>query len=80
MIAEPEPLLARARTGEEIVLTEGGKPVVRMTGVAVPKPKPSPESLKRWMDEAAAAAAAAATGKRGMTSDEIIDDLRSERC
>ena len=79
MIAEPGPLLELAQRGEEVVLTNGGKPVVRLTGVLTPKPKPSPESLKRWMDEAAAAAAAGATGKCGPTSDEIIAELREER-
>lgn len=76
MIAEPEPLLALAQRGEEVVLTNDGRPVVRLTGVPAPKSKPSPESLKRWMDEAAAAAAAGATGKPGPTSDEIIAELR----
>ncbi len=79
MIAEPQPLLDRARTGEEIVLTDGGKPVLKVTGVAPQTKKVSAEALKKWMEEAAALAAASATGKRGMTADEIVNELREER-
>ena len=79
MIAEPEPLLDRARTGEEIVLTDGGKPVVRLTGIATGPHKAPPGAIAALLKEAEAMAAAGATGKRGMTVDEIIEDLRSER-
>ena len=79
MIAAPEPLLNRARTGEEIVLTDGGKPVVRLTGIATGSRKAPPGAIAALLEEAEALAAASATGKRGMTVDAIIDDLRSER-
>lgn len=79
MIAEPEALLARAKHGEEIVLTEGGKPVVRLTGISNGPRKAPPDAIAALLKEAEAMAAAGATGKRGMTVDEIMDDLRSER-
>jgi antitoxin (DNA-binding transcriptional repressor) of toxin-antitoxin stability system len=79
MLAEPKPLLDLARRGEEVVLTEGGKPVVRLTGIATGSRKAPPGAIAAWIKEARDLAAASATGKRGETVDEIIDDLRSER-
>lgn len=79
MIAEPEPLLDRARTGEEIVLTDGGKPVVRLTGIAMGPRKAPPGAIAALLSEARAAAAAGATGKIGATADETVAKLRSER-
>ena len=79
MLAEPKALLDLARNGEEVLLTDGGKPVVRLTSVPATPRKPAPGAVKAWVERAAAAAAASATGKRGMTTDEIIDDLRSDR-
>ena len=79
MLAEPKPLIDRARTGEEIVLTDGGKPVVRLTGITTGSRKAPPGAIAALLKEAEAMAAAGATGKRGMKVDEIIEDLRSER-
>lgn len=79
MIAEPKPLLDRARAGEEVVLTENGKPVLRLLGFAKGPRKAPPGAIAALLREAEAFAAASATGKRGETVDEIIDDLRSER-
>ncbi len=67
-------LVTQLRTGE------GLQPGIPGMNIAAKNRKPSPEALKKWMAEAAAAAAAAATGKPGMTTEEIIDDIRSERC
>jgi antitoxin (DNA-binding transcriptional repressor) of toxin-antitoxin stability system len=100
MIAEPAPLLARAQRGEEIVLTDGGRPVVKVTGVPVPKPEQSPEEVvaelrsarrvlteeemqrrREWMGRVSRHAAAASTGKAGgPTTEQIIEELREERC
>lgn len=113
MLAEPKPLLDLARRGEEVVLTEGGEPVVKMTGVAGMKltqthgaseetgnaamtPEEIVAKLRRerrpltaadmarrreWLAMVATHAAAAGTGKvGGPTTEEIIDDLREERC
>lgn len=81
MIAEPKALLARAQGGEEIVLTDGGKPVVKVTSIANGKQKPSPEALSAWLDQIAKHAAAGSTGKKPkMTEQEFWDDMRADRC
>ena len=79
MIAEPRLLLDRALAGEEVVLTENGKPVVRLLGFTKGPRKAPPGAIAAWLKEARAFATASATGKRGETVDEIINDLRSER-
>lgn len=73
MLAEPKPLLDLARRGEEVLLTDGGEPVVRLTAVPARKRTASPEALRKWRDEAAA------TGRTGMTSDEIVAELRAQK-
>lgn len=70
------PMEAASATGT--ASTAGGNPAVRATSAAPGPRKASPEALRAWMQKAAAAAAAGATGKRGLTSDEIIDELREE--
>jgi len=79
MIAEPKALIDLARSGEEIVLTEGGEPVIKMTGIGAEKGKFSPEKLNAWLEEVARAAAAASTGKKGTPDQEMWDDLRADR-
>ncbi len=81
MLAEPKALIDLARSGEEIVLTEGGEPVLKVTSIASPKQKPSPEALNAWLDQIAKHAAAASTGKKPqMTEQEFWDDMRADRC
>lgn len=81
MIAEPKALIDLARSGEEVVLTDGGEPVAKLTGIATGKHKPSAEALNAWLDQIAKTAAATSTGKKGGTSDqELWDDLRADRC
>lgn len=124
-----EQLVKIARAGEEVVLTENGHAIAKITALPVAAPvmtnlpisealqpgwpqkqsaigtredlqgmtpdevvaklrsqKNAPteaemESRRRWLDRVARHAAAAATGKEGCsTSEEIIDDIRSERC
>ncbi len=73
MLAEPKSLLDLARRGEEVVLTDEGEPVVNLTAVTARKRKASREALRKWREEAAA------TGRQGMTADEIVAELRAER-
>ena len=81
MLDEPKALLDLARNGEEVVLTDGGEPVLKVTAIASPKPKPTPEGLSTWLDQIAAHAAAASTGKKSkMTEQEFWDDMRADRC
>ena len=79
MLAEPKALLDLARNGEEVLLTEGGKPVVRLTSVPATPSKPAPGAVKAWVERAADEAAASATGKHGKTADEIVAELREDR-
>jgi len=80
MLDEPKALLDLARNGEEVVLTEGGEPVVKLTAIASGKQKFSPEALRTWIDDVARHAAAASTGKTsGTTEQEFWDDLRADR-
>lgn len=81
MIAEPKALIDLVLSGEEVLLTDGGEPVVKMTGLGGEKGKFSPEKLNAWLDQVAKTAAATSTGKKGGTSDqELWDDLRADRC
>ena len=108
MLAEPKALIDLARSGEEVVLTEAGEPVVKVmkvtalsraisppvaglrieealqpgnpqADIAGRGPKAPTGAIKAWMEEAKALAASSATGKRGMTPDEIVAKLRAER-
>ena len=81
MLAEPKPLLDLARNGEEVVLTDGGEPVVKLTAMATKTKQASPEEFKAWIDEVARHAEAASTGKKPqMTEQEFWDDMRADRC
>ena len=75
MLAQPKALLDLARNGEEVLLTDGGKPVVRLTSVPATPHKPAPGAVKAWVEKAAASA----SGKHGKTADEIVAELREER-
>ena len=69
MLAEPKTLIDLARSGEEVVLTDGGEPVIKMTGLGAAKVKFSPKKLNAWPDELAIHAAAASTAKNSGTTD-----------
>lgn len=69
-------LVDRARRGEEVVLTSEGRPVARLTGV--PQTTSAPDR-GRWLAELAQLRQSMATGKTSPSTEEILDDLRSER-
>jgi prevent-host-death family protein len=69
-------LIETARRGEEVVLTSHGKPVARLTGVPQP---PLAQDRHRWLAELANLRQSVATDKTTPTTDQILDDLRSER-
>ena len=58
---------------------EGLQPGISPPAAASQSKKAPPGVIKDWIEKAAAAAAASATGKKGATTDEIIEDLRSDR-
>ena len=62
-----------------LLIGEALEPGILKSNVAAKNRKPGPEVFRNWVKKAATAAAAAATGKKGETTDEIIEDLRSDR-
>ena len=69
-------LLGMVQQGEEVVITSQGRPVARLTGV--PQTTPSPDR-RAWLAKLARLRESTATGKTLPATEEILDDLRSER-
>ena len=69
-------LVSLAQRGEEIMITSEGRVVARLTGV--PPVKPS-AGRQAWLARLARLREETATGKTSPTTEEILDDLRSER-
>lgn len=69
-------LVSLAQRGEEIMISSEGRVVARLTGV--PPVKPS-AGRQAWLARLARLREETATGKTSPTTDEILDDLRSER-
>ena len=69
-------LVSLAQRGEEIMITSEGRAVARLTGV--PQVKPS-AGCQAWLARLAQLREETATGKTSPTTEEILDDLRSER-
>ena len=69
-------LLGMVQQGEEVVITRDGRPVAKLTGV--PQTNPSP-NRQAWLAKLARLREATATGKTFPTTEEILDDLRSDR-
>ena len=69
-------LVDLAQQGEEVVITSQGRVVARLTGVP-----PARLSVDRqaWLAKLARLRESTATGKTSPTTEEILDDLRSER-
>ena len=69
-------LVSLAQRGEEIMITSEGRVVARLTGV--PPVKPS-AGRQAWLARLARLREETATGKTSPTTEEILEDLRSER-
>ena len=69
-------LVSLAQQGEEVVITNGGHVVARLTGVPTAKASPGRQA---WLAKLARLRESTATGKTSPTTEEILDDLRSER-
>ena len=69
-------LVSLAQRGEEIMITSEGRAVARLTGV--PQVKPS-AGRQAWLARLARLREETATGKTSPTTEDILDDLRSER-
>ena len=69
-------LIALAQGGEEVVITRQGRAIVRLTAVASRPINPDRQS---WLAKLARLRENTATGKTSPTTEEMLDDLRSER-
>ncbi len=69
-------LLRMVQQGEDVVITSQGRPVARLTGVAQPV---SSTDRQAWLNKLARLRETTATGKTLPTTEEILNDLRSER-
>jgi antitoxin (DNA-binding transcriptional repressor) of toxin-antitoxin stability system len=69
-------LVSLAQRGEEIMITSEGRVVARLTGVPPVKP---PAGRQAWLARLAGLREETATGRTSPTTEEILDDLRSER-
>ena len=69
-------LLGMVQRGEEVIITSQGRPVAKLTGL----PQTNPSSDRRaWLAKLAKLRDATATGKTLPATEDILDDLRSER-
>ena len=69
-------LVSLAQRGEEIMITSEGRVVARLTGVPPVKPAAGRQA---WLARLARLREETATGKTSPTTEDILDDLRSER-
>ena len=68
-------LLGRVQQGEEVVITNEGRPVARLTGL--PQTHPSPDR-QAWLAKLAELRQRVATGKTGLTVEQILDEDRGD--
>lgn len=69
-------LIDLAQRGEETVLTQNGRAVARLTALVQTA---SPLDPREWLAELAQLREMTATGGKSPTTEEILEDLRSER-
>ncbi len=69
-------LVNLVQQGEEVVITSQGRAVAKLS--AVPQTTPLP-NRQAWLARLRQWRASPATGKTSPTTEEILDDLRSER-
>jgi antitoxin (DNA-binding transcriptional repressor) of toxin-antitoxin stability system len=62
--------------GEEVVITSQGRAVAKLSAVSSSTPSPNRQA---WLARLRQLRASSATGKTTPTTEEILDDLRSER-
>lgn len=69
-------LIALAQGGEDVVITSEGRAIVRLTAIVS---KPGSSNRQAWLAKLARLRELTATGKTDPTTEETLDDLRSER-
>jgi prevent-host-death family protein len=69
-------LIRRAVEGEEIVITEGGQPVAKLTGI---RPANTAPDRGEWLKSLRLLRDSTSTGKMGRSADEILAEDRADR-
>ena len=69
-------LVNMVQQGEEVVITSQGRAVARLSAVL---PTTTPPNRQAWLGRLRQLRESTATGKTSPTTEEILDDLRSER-
>ncbi len=69
-------LVNLVQQGEEVVITSQGRVVAKLSAVPLGSPSPSRQA---WLARLRQLRENTATGKTSPTTEEILDDLRSER-
>lgn len=69
-------LVNLVRQGEEVVITNQGQPVAKLT--PLPQPEPSPDR-QAWLETLRHLQEQTLPDKTRPTTEEILEDLRSER-
>jgi len=70
-------LLESVRRGEDVVITQHGQPVARLTGVAAAVAAPEVDRV-RWMEELAELRRRVDTGKYEPSIESILNDDRGD--
>lgn len=68
-------LIDLARRGEEVLITQEGEAVARLTGVSLPATAPD---RRAWLQRLATLRARLATGVAGASVQQILDEDRGE--
>ena len=74
--AELSRMVRMAAGGEEVLITVRGQPKSRLNGV--PK-APSQKSKLKWLAELRKLRESTSTGKTGISTDQILDEIRADR-
>ena len=74
--ADLQRLVELASRGEDVVITVDGKPKAKLTAAGVPSPAKSPD-MASWLKELEALRLKYATGKTGLTVEQILEDDRT---
>ncbi len=70
-------LVNLVQQGEEVVITSQGRAVAKLSAVPPPEPMPNRQA---WLARLRQLRESTATGKTSPTTEEILEDLRSDRC
>ena len=76
--ADLQRLVELASRGEVVVITVDGKPKARLTSAGTPSPANSPD-MERWLKDLEELRRRYATGKTGLTADQILEEDRADR-